>query len=516
MKLQKKTNQQQGKKTSRREFMSIAAATAAAGIGGVDIARSALGSETAKTGDNLAEKTITIHRRIPIRYDVDVFVAGGGPAGVAASVAAARQGRSVFLAERQNCLGGMGTAGLLPLFMSFTDGVNFLAGGIGKEIQTKLKKAGGVGPDDDSIRAEVLKRIYDALLLDSSVRFTFETRLIDVETKSDGVSLAILAAKSGIFGVRAKIFIDCTGDGDLAAWAGAPFEKGDKEGDMMAGTLCSLWAGIDWDAAVEFAKTKQELLSSIWDGNVDKNKAFSYHHARKVAEILLSEGIKNKLFTYEDRHLPGMWRIRDTISGGNIGHTFGVDATDERSVTKALLWGRKLLLEYERYYKKYLKGYEKMELVSTASALGIRETRRITGDYVLNLEDFKKRAVFDDEIGRFAYAVDIHASKSEDEAYKRFDKLFKNLRYSRGESYGIPYRILVPKKLSNVLVAGRCVSTDRYILGSIRCMPGCFITGQAAGVAAAVAVEKNTDTRGFSVSELQQRLKRIGAFLPNC
>jgi hypothetical protein len=137
------------------------------------------------------------------------------------------------------------------------------------------------------------------------------------------------------------------------------------------------------------------------------------------------------------------------------------------------------------------------------------------GDHVLNLEDFKKRAVFDDEIGRYCYPVDIHASKPDAATYAKFAEEFKTLRYKKGESYGIPYRTLVPRKLRNVFVAGRCVSADRYIQGSIRVMPGCYITGQAAGTAAALAVEGNTDARGVSVAQLQARLKGMGAFLPN-
>ena len=435
-------------------------------------------------------KRVTIQRSIPVRHDVDVFVAGGGPAGVAASVAAARQGASVFLVERQNCLGGMGTAGLLPVFMQFSDGVNFLAAGVGQEVRTKLENAGGTPSGNlNGIRAEVLKRVYDDLLLGAGVRFSFETQLIDLEMQGDAVSSVILAAKSGLFAVRAKIFIDCTGDGDLAAWAGAPFEQGDEDGKVMAGTLCSLWTDIDWERAKVGQQKKQELLP---------------------------KAIEDGVFTKPDQHLPGMWRLSKHTGGGNIGHTFGVDGTDERSVTEAVIWARKLILEYERFYKEYLEGFEDMELVALAPALGIRETRRITGEYVLNLDDFKKRAAFEDEIGRYSYPVDIHASKSGDDGYKKFLEDYKTFRYGKGENYGIPYRTLVPQKLSNVLVAGRCISTDRYMQSSIRVMPGCFITGQATGVAAAVAAEGAMDTRGVPVAELQRRLKKMGAFLPNC
>ena len=442
--------------------------------------------------DNLSkEKSITIQRTIPVRHEVDVFVAGGGPSGVAAAITAARQNKTVFLAERQNYFGGMGTGGLLPLFMQFTDGVNFLAGGIGNEIAKRLNKKGGNGPDSNvTIKAEILKRLYDEMMLEAKVDFTFETRLIDVQTDGDQTQCAILAAKSGIFAVKAKMFIDCTGDGDLAVWSGAPFEKGDEEGNMMAGTLCSVWADIDWDKARKFGMHNQEDL--------------------------LPKAIADGVFSQEDRHLPGMWRIGKNLGGGNIGHTFGVDGSDERSVTKAMVWARKMILEYERYYKEYLEGFSDMELVTMGSMLGIRETRRIMGDYVLNLNDFKTRAVFDDEIGRYSYPVDIHAAKPGDTDYKKYAQDFKNLRYGKGESYGIPYRSLTPLKLSNVLVAGRCVSTDRYMQGSLRVMPGCFITGQAAAMAASMAIENKTDTRSISIKKLQQRLKKAGAYLPNC
>ena len=135
------------------------------------------------------------------------------------------------------------------------------------------------------------------------------------------------------------------------------------------------------------------------------------------------------------------------------------------------------------------------------------------GDYILNLADFKSRAVFEDEIGRYAYPVDMHPSKPEAAAYKKFVQEYGTLRYNKGESYGIPYRI-VPRNLSNVLVAGRCVDSDRSIQASIRVMPGCFITGQAAGAAAALAIDKNTHTRGFPVAMLQKRLMDLAIIYP--
>jgi hypothetical protein len=438
---------------------------------------------------------VTFQKSIPVRHTVDVMVAGGGPAGLAAAVTAARQGRKVFLAEGHTCFGGMGTAAMVPVFMPFGDGVNFLAGGFGKEVYDRLFDSGGAGPDEHRgslghvvFQVEVLKRIYDEMVVGTGMGFSFQTLVIGVETHNQHIDHVICAGKSGLFAVKAHTFIDCTGDGDVAAWAGAPFEKGDAEGRMMAGTLCSLWADVDWDTV---------------------------HKARLNAEAELPKAFKDKVFTIEDRHLPGMFRVGAHVAGGNIGHTFGVDSTDERSLTKGLLWGRKSLPEYEKFYKTYMKGYEKMMLVATGSLLGIRESRRIMGEYVLDLEDFKKRAVFEDEIGRFSYSVDIHSATPDDKGYAKYAEEFKNMRYAKGESYGIPFRTLVPRNLHNVLVAGRCLSADRYIQGSVRVMPGCFITGQAAGMAAAMTVEKKADVRDVSVPELQSRLKKMGAFLPN-
>ncbi len=473
--------------SSRRTFLKDSAAATVAGLGGFAGAVTGDASSRADSPPN----EVMLQRRVPVRHDVDVFVAGGGPAGVAAAAAAARQGARVFLAERNTCLGGMGTAGMLPLFMPFSDGIRNLAGAFGKEILRRLKDAGGTGPDSDvTIRAEVLKRVYDDILLEAKVQFLFHADLVAVECDNGKVSAVVLAGKSGLFAVKARVFLDCTGDGDLAAWAGAPFEKGDSQGNMMAGTLCSLWADIDWAAV--------------------------HRGARPSDESRLDDAFRDKVFTLQDRHLPGMFRVGRHAGGGNIGHTFGLDGTDERSITQALLWARKSLPEYERYYKKYLKGFEQMELVATASQLGCRESRRILGDYVLSLDDFKTRAVFPDEIGRFNYAVDIHAAKPDLDSYKQYAEAFKSLRYGKGESYGVPFRSLVPRKLTNVLVAGRCVSTDRAMQSSIRVMPGCFITGQAIGTAAAMCATQGCDTRAMAVPELQRRLKAAGAHLPNC
>jgi hypothetical protein len=433
---------------------------------------------------------LNYNRELQVRSQPDILIAGGGPAGIAAALAAARQGCSVQLIESHSCLGGMGTAGLVPGFSRLTDGVNYLIGGIGGNIIDALLEAGGIKDKKTmSIRCEVLKRVYDNLLAEAGVKFTFHTSLVDVNINDGQVKEAICADKSGLFAIRAKVFIDATGDGDLAFFAGAAYEKGDSSGNMMPGTLCSLWSGIDWE------KVRSSGLG--------------------VGNSKIEEAFKDGIFSLEDRHLPGMWQIGEILGGGNIGHTFNLDATQSNSLTEAYIWGRKTLPEYERYYKNYLKGFENMELVATASLLGVRETRRITGKYILNIEDFKKRAIFEDEIGRYSYPVDIHIAKPDKESYNEFMREYTTLRLKKGESYGIPYRILTPKGLKNVLTAGRCVSTDRSMQASIRVMPACYITGQAAGTAAAITVSNGGYTSDIDVHKLQKKLKNIGAFLPN-
>jgi len=465
-----------------------------------DKLESRIGRETAEEN----RLKVLFQRSIPIRHKVDVFIAGGGPSGVAAAIAATRQGAKVFLVEGQSCFGGMGTSGLVPSFSKFSDGINFLAGGVGYQIYERCRDSGVFGPDynpnrkyrwdSNPIHTEGLKRVYDSLITESGVDFTFQTRLITVDAENGYVQCAICHGKSGLFAVKARIYVDCTGDGDLATWAGAPFKKGDEQGNVQAGTLCSIWSGIDWKAvraAGQYGK---------WPLGQDAN---------------LKQAIDDGVFTVKDPHLPGIWLNGRTQGGGNIGHAFGVDGTDERSITEALLRERKKVLEYERYYKEYNPGFENIELAATGALLGIRETRRIIGDYVMTLEDYKNRASFADEIGRYNNEVDIHASSPEPEEQEKVKKLFDSLHYKEGESYGIPYRALTPRSLENVLVAGRCISTDRYVHGSLRVMPGCFITGQAAGAAAALAAAKQTSTRGIDVKELQQQLKKMGAFLPN-
>ena len=432
---------------------------------------------------------INYNKMIEIRHETDVFVGGGGPAGALAAVAAAREGKKVFLAEGSCCFGGLGTIGMVPAYMQVSDGVNLCCAGLGKEIMDKAYAYSDGSHAYMSINKEALKRAYDDMLKEAGVEFRFMTQVIDVKTEAGRIDYAVLSGKSGIYAVKAKVYIDCTGDGDICAMAGAEFACGDANGIIMPSTLCSLWTDIDWEA---------------------RNKSGIAFNS--FAEQAYNEG----MLPVCDMHVPGVWKISKTTGGGNIGHAYNVNGTDEASVTAAMLEQRRLLAAYQKYLNKFIPGFENARLASTAEVLGIRASRRIIGDYVLGVEDFKSRAVFDDEIGRYCYPVDIHPASPDKNAYAKFEKEYgQELRYNKGESYGITYRALLPKTLSNVYTAGRCMSTDNYMQASIRVMPGCYITGQAAGTAAALAVSANGETRRVNVNELREKLRSSGAYLPH-
>lgn len=426
-------------------------------------------------------------KELTVKYETDVCIVGGGPAGIAAGVAAARQGSRVFIVEATGCFGGAATTALVPTFVTFTDGINFVVGGIGKEIYDECLRQ---NPDCRHYRnlgydVEKLKRQYDKMITDAGIEFLFFTSMIDVIKDGDRVDAIVVCGKSGMYLIKASVFIDATGDGDLCVRAGAAYDYGDSEGGVMGPSLCSAWVNVDWS-----------------------QPAWPQDHK-------LEEAFADGVFAVHDRHLPGIYRTGETTGGANISHVYGVNPTREEDLTRGMVEGRKMLTEYEEYYRDYVGGAFKNAFpVTSGSVLGIRESRRIRGDYVLCGEDYNRRAIFDDEIGRYCYGIDIHESKATPEAHKAFLRDFTTRTYSDGETYGIPYRSLLPESLSNVYVTGRCISCDRAMQSSIRVMPCCFLTGQAAGVGAALCIKDKKNIRGIDVSDLQDRLADMGAYLP--
>lgn len=446
--------------------------------------------------------TISIQRQVPVVRECDVLVAGGGPAGVAAAVACARCGASVILVEQNGMLGGMGTAGLVNVFVSMTDGEHVLMGGVGREIVEQLKAMDATNifdtPDNWDMLpfdGEILKEIYDDITEKSGVETWLYTKLTAAETAGGRITSVVFCAPEGLVAVRAKIYIDTTGDAVLSVMAGVPCELGDEKGETQAPTLVARYTGIDFDrfyAMLERTGETYEMQEFV-------------RRAYEAGDL-----------SYREYHVPGAIRVGDHTAVANIGHVYGADCSTARGLTDATVRGRRIAREFYRFFKKYIEGFEACDLVATGSMLGIRETRRVRGEYRLGVDDFLARRSFPDDIGRYNYAVDVHQSVSDPEAFRRFSQEFNvDFKYGKGESYGIPYRCLLPVGVDNLLTAGRCLSADRQMQGSTRVMPCCFITGQAAGTAAALSVRTGVELRELDIPLLQKTLREAGAYLPD-
>jgi hypothetical protein len=456
---------------------------------------------SAKKGTTLMKYYALKSRSIPFDDSWDVIVLGGGPAGCAAATAAAREGAKTLLIEQTSSLGGMGTSALVPAWTPFSDQQKIIYRGLAEKVFTETKRGMAHVKSTDldwvPIDAELLKRVYDDMVTQAGVKVLFNTFFSAVETDDNGtVRAIILSNKSGLSAKSATVFIDCTGDADLCAWAGAEFHKGnDHGGDLMPATHCFLLANVNTEAYLK--------LPNLHCGNPQS----------PIHAIVASK----KFPLIPDLHLCQNIVGPGTV-GFNAGHVYEVDATDPSSVSKAVMQGRKLAAAYREALAEYMpEAFGNSFLVATGSLLGVRETRRIMGDYVLTLEDYLRRQSFADEICRNSYFIDVHAKVKAafDDLKKVYEWEEKTFRYGPGESHGIPYRCLTPKGLKNVLVAGRSISAEQMVQGSVRIMPCCLAMGEAAGLAAAMSIPHQGDIRAIDVDRLRARLKQEGAYLPD-
>lgn len=435
-------------------------------------------------------------RALPLDDSWDVIVVGGGPAGCAAAIAAAREGARTLLVEATSCLGGMGTAGLVFSWapLSYAGPERICYGGLVERVIRESRK--GIPHADPQqlawipINPEHLKRVYDDLVTGAGAQVLFQTALAAVETEAGAVSALILSNKAGLSAYRARVYVDGTGDGDLAAWAGAEFEKGDETGDLQPVTLCCLLSNVD----------TSQFGTDLPRTAIPTERYPLLPPGTKVAGRVVGPG---------------------TVGCG-IGHIWEVDGTDPHSLTAAFIQGRKMGAELQQAYAEVEpRAFGDCFLAATAPLMGVRETRRILGDYVLTLEDFQAVRTFPDEICRNCFSIDVHVSREEmAEILARGEDVsgVSQRHYHKlpaGESYGIPYRCLTPRGISNVLVAGRCISTDRLVQGSIRAMPACLATGEGAGLAAALAAKQaRPDVHAVDTATLRTRLREEGAYLP--
>ena len=431
---------------------------------------------------------------LDILADADVVVAGSGAAGVAAAIQAARMKKSVVLLDKNNCAGGILTSGMLPSIIHMSDGKNLLSSGLCKELCDNTAKRMNVPVNYNwfNINTEAVKIVLDEMLAAAGVKVIYNVHIVQAMLKRRKIeALAVMTVK-GMMAVTGKVFIDATGDGLLSVLAGAPFEYGDAvTGEVMAPTLCSNFTNINYEA----------LAPEMRNRGLGREE---WKNARESGEKLhMQEG-----------HFVGHFRNSMTGGTGNLGHIYHTDTLDPISLSNASTEGRKQAWGFLDFFRSHVKGFENAELSATASLLGVRESRRIIGEYMLTRSDYLERKHFSDDIGCFAYAIDIHSGTSDVKKQAAVESNLTKSYYEAGENYGIPYRALLPKNTTNLLVAGRCISTDRAMQASIRIVPGCMITGQAAGTAAALSVESGKSLRKISIKKLQSILRNNNCFLP--
>ena len=444
---------------------------------------------------------------VPVIATPDVLVVGGGSSGIAASVAAARAGARTLLVERYGLLGGTSTAALVgPIMTSFSSvGHQPVVGGIFREIVDRMIALGGaIDPatirDDATIfgafipkghthvtpfHPEALKMAAQELVTGAGVEVLFHTTFVDTLRQDHRARGIVVVNKAGLGAIHAKTVVDASADGDVAAAAGAEFMKGRPEdGRMQPATMFFRIGGVD-DARVEVWMAEHQRL----------------HPGERLYECVVQEARARGEFPVPREYLslyrepePGVWRA-------NISRVLGVDGTDPASLTQAEMEGRRQVWFLMGFMQAHCSGFEGARLLEVGTQLGVRETRRIVGEYVLTGGDCQEGRRFSDAIGRGSYMIDIHDPTGTRTKFTEINAPF----------YDIPYRCLVPKRVDGLLVAGRCISADHVAFGSVRVIPACYATGQAAGTAAALAAQEGREPRAVDVRALRARLHEAGA-----
>lgn len=408
-------------------------------------------------------------KEIEVSKYADVIVAGGGPAGVAAAIASARQGADTILLERNGFLGGMGTAALVNPFMSFSAGKTQLVKGIFQEMIDRLKEAGAFGGTGHawSFDVEIYKYVLNEMVLEAGVRLQLHSYVVDAVTEGTKVQGVIIESKSGRQMLKAKTFIDCSGDGDLAARAGAEFKVGrESDGQVQPASIMFKMAGVK--------NTKKAMEYAFDDPRLPQGRVLFFGMPR-----------------------PGEVMV-------NMTRIVNVNALDVDDLTRAEIEGRRQVKDVVEFMQENVAGFEDAYLVTTGPQIGIRESRRIIGEYVLQTEDVLECKKFDDGIASCMYMIDIHNPTGAGT---------EKVVLPKGQWYDIPYRCLLAKDFDNLLVAGRCISSTHEAHSSLRIQPTCYALGQAAGTAAALAVKEGIDPKKVNVEALRENLTEQNCFI---
>jgi len=451
-------------------------------------------------------------RRATLAGETDVLVVGGGPAGLGAAVGAADAGARVILAERYGFLGGNATAALVMPLMSFhtqrhvpekrgvttllpTDhgpGESVVAGVLAKLLERLVRIGGAIPPSLATgyvvpFDPELFKLVALDLLDEAGVQFLFHAFASGTIGKSGRVEGVVFETKSGPLVIRAKTVIDCTGDGDISVQAGAPSETGRADGLVQPMTLMFRMTEFHQLAFENYVKEHPKQwrgVHGLWD---------LVKKATLAGELKLP---REDILFFATPHAGEV-----SVNSTRVTRVLGTDVWD---LSYAESQSRRQMRQISEFLKRYVPGFEKAYVAQSGVNIGVRETRRILGEYQLNVEDVLSARKFDDAIARGAYPVDIHNPEGSGTVLKRLPP---------GEAYDIPLRCLLPQRTDRLIVAGRCISGTHEAHSSYRVMPIVMATGQAGGVTAALAARESKSPRDVPVGVVQQELRRQGASL---
>ena len=443
--------------------------------------------------------------------DVDVLVVGGGNAGCAAALAAARAGARTLLVERYGFLGGTATAAMVGPWMTFHSGTERIVGGIAQEIVERLIALGGSPghvPDSSDYVPTVTPfdpEIHKALLFDlmreSGVRLLLHALVVDaLRDDSGAVGGARFATVGGPREIRARMTIDATADAFVAAAAGCALQQGDERGRVQPASLMFRLSHVDLAALAAYVRARPEQLRSSLPAGERTPAALTavaglyelWAQAQAAGIDIPRELVSFFATPYPDEVTVNMTRVTD------------IDPLDPDDLTRAEIEARAQAMRLVAFFRRRVPGFENARIAATATQIGVRESRRIVGDYTLTRDDIVAGRTFDDAVARSAYPIDIHNPSGSGTTTHRLPP---------GTSYEIPYRCLVPRAVDGLLVAGRCISTTHEALASTRLTPTVMTLGQAAGTAAALAVEGGVTPRAVDPRALRERLIAAGVDL---
>lgn len=430
-------------------------------------------------------KTISYLKQIMVQEQYDVLVLGGGPAGIMAAIAAAREGANTAIVEQYGFFGGMATAGLVAPISVFRYNDELTVGGLPWDFVQRMVDEGGAKIEyplgNISFNPECYKLVAQRMLKEAGVTMYLHTRLVDCSQQEGVITAAILQNKGGLFALEAKIFIDCSGDGDMAAYAGVPMQP--KEEELQPASTYFCITGVDTSNLPRIHHSQQGInyhMEDLRDILLE---------ARKTENVPEFGGPWMCYMMSDDTVLVNMTRRKINIFDG-------------KAVAEAECQLREDAFQLVEVLKKHVPAFANACLIETAAQAGVRETRHMQGVHLLTGEEYLNAVHFEDAVARCSHPVDIHASKG----HKQRCEFLKEAAY-------IPYRSLIAEKFPNLLVACRAFSADRIAFASARVQAGMMGIGQAAGVAAAQCAKTGSSVQDVDIHEMRKTLIEWGAII---